>query len=359
MMKRYQQNQELKIKEQFRELPLYKLCKTVFKTFQEECPTMVMTPEKLFVDATQTLDRILSDGDISTEMCQDMWTEKYTQYREYDEKVGGKEDATKTEVAVLFYVIMLALQTVNHSHYRGTLQRTLHDCICKFYGIKECLNLERKLRESANQHTSEMMEWMREYFMSEKSVTKEIDEILHPQKPKKSKKPSKEEDKTPYVLKYLCNDNTTRINRLQRAMILMQNWKWIVEPKDADDFYDFFNGEHRACNLKWVGKPQTILTMLIKCLNEQNFFEKQTGASESAIVKNQFGLKTVNYNFDRVSFEDKNRIALIIVVLNPETEFKTLPSKGIDDGFDYRDSVMNEVYKKELHVIKDLNKWYE
>lgn len=175
----------------------------------------------------------------------------------------------------------------------------------------------------------------------------------------KSQRSLQKKDKTPYVLKYLCNDNTTRTNRLQRAMILMQNWKWIVEPKDADDFYDFFNGEHRACNLKWVGKPQTILTMLIKCLNEQNFFEKQTGASESAIVKNQFGLKTVNYNFDRVSFEDKNRIALIIVVLNPETEFKTLPSKGIGDGIDYRDSVMNEVYKKELHVIKDLNKWYE
>ena len=110
--------------------------------------------------------------------------------------------------------------------------------------------------------------------------------------------------------------------------------------------------------MKWIGKPQTILTMLIQRLNEQPFFEKQTGASESAIIKNQFGLKTVNYNFERVSGEDKNRIDLIIVVLNPEVQFKDLPKRGRGDGFDYSDSVMNAVYKQELHVIKDLNKCY-
>lgn len=254
---------------------------------------------------------------------------------------------------------MYGITTVNHSHYRGTLQRTLHKFIHDFYGNENCRNIEQKLHEPVNQHTAEMMEWMEEYFVSVHSMTKEIEGVLHPQKPKKPKKPSKKEDKTPYVLKYICKDETTRTNRLQRAMIMMQNWGWIVEPKDADDFYDFFNGEHRACNLKWIGKPQTILTLLIQSLNEQPFFEKQTGASESAIIKNQFGLKTVNYNFERVSPEDKNRIALIIVVLNPNVAFKTLPQKGRGDGFDYSDSVMNAVYKQDLHVIKDLNKWYE
>ncbi len=359
MKKKYQQNQRDKLKERFREHPYYKLSKTIFNEFQKLCPTMVMTPVQLFVDAAQTLDRILSDADISMEMCQDMWTDKYTHYREKDEKVGGSEDATKTEVAVSFYVIMFALQTVNHSHYRATLQRTLHDCVCKFYGIKECLNIEQKLREPVNQHTSEMMSWMAEYFVSPQSMTTEIEKVLHPQKPRSPKKTTKNEDKTPYVLNYLCSDETTRTNRLQRAMILMQKWGWIVEPKEADDFYDFFNGENRSCNLKWIGKPQTILTLLIHRLNEQPFFEKQNGASELAIIKNQFGLKSVNYNFERVSAEDKNRIALIIVVLNPEVEFKTLPKKGRGDGFDYSDSVMNAVYKKELHIIKDLNKWCE
>ena len=363
MAKRYQQNQWNKLKEHFREHPYYKLCKTVFDEFQKLCSTMVMTPEQLFVDASLTLDRILHTGDISKELCSGLWTEKYNQYREQDLISGGDKDDTQAEVAMLFYMMMYGVATVNHSHYRGTLQRTLHDCIFKLYyggDIKRCLGVEQNLREPVNQHTNEMMAWMAEYFVSTQSLTKEIGLILHPNRKAGTKEPrKKEEDKTPYVLKYLCSDETTRTNRLQRVMILMQNWGWIVEPKEADDFYDFFNGEHRACNLKWTGKPQTILTMLIQRLNEQPFFEKQTGASESAIVKNQFGLKSVNYNFERVSAKDKNRIALIIVVLNPDVALKVLPQKGRGDGFDYSDSVMNAVYKQELHVIKDLNKWYE
>lgn len=358
MMMRYQQNQWNKLKEHFHDHPYYKLCKTVFDEFQKLCPTMVITPEKLFIDAAQTLDSILITGDKFAERCHSLWTEKYNQYREQDQGTGDKND-TMAEVAMLFYMVMYGITTVNHSHYRGTLQRTLHKCIHDFYGNENCRNIEQKLHEPVNQHTAEMMEWMEEYFVSVHSMTKEIEGVLHPQKPKKPKKTSKKEDKTPYVLKYICKDETTRTNRLQRAMIMMQNWGWIVEPKDADDFYDFFNGEHRACNLKWIGKPQTILTLLIQSLNEQPFFEKQTGASESAIIKNQFGLKTVNYNFERVSPEDKNRIALIIVVLNPNVAFKTLPQKGRGDGFNYSDSVMNAVYKQDLHVIKDLNKWYE
>ena len=358
MAKRYQQNQWNKVKEHFREHPYYKLCKTVFDEFQKLWPTIVMTPEQLFVDASLTLDSILQDGDKFAEQCHNLWTEKYNQYREQDQTAGDKDD-TKAEVAMLFYIVMYGVATVKHSHYRGTLQRTLHECIHKLYGNESCTNIEQKLREPIKQHTDEMMAWMAEYFVATQSLTKEIEEVLQPQRPKKTKKPSKEEDKTPYVLKYLCSDKTTRTNRLQRAMILMQNWGWIVEPKNADDFYDFFNGEHRACNLKWIGKPQTILTMLIQRLNEQTFFEKQTGASELSIIKNQFGLRSVSYNFERVSAEDKNRIALIIVVLNPDVALKVLPQKGRGDGFDYSDSVMNAVYKHELHVIKDLNKWYE
>lgn len=363
MAKLYQQNLRDKLKVHFREHPYFKLCKAVFNVFQEECSTMVMTPEELFEDASWSLDRILKDGDISVELCQELWTDKFTQYRERDDKVGGKEDATKTEVAVLFYVVMYALQAVNHSHYRGTLQRTLHDSIFRLYyrgDVKRCIDFEKKLYEPVNQHTTEMMAWMEVYFASEQSMTAEIKGLLHPQKPKKPKKSPKAEDTTPYVLKYICSDETTRTNRLQRAMILMQNWGWITEPKDADDFYDFFNGEHRACNLKWIGKPQTILTLLIQSLNEQSFFEKQTGANAFSISKNQFGFKTVNYNCEeRVSAEDKNRIALILVILNPDVTFKTLPSRGRGDGADYSDAVMNEIYKKELHVVKDLNKWYE
>ena len=77
MAKKYQQSQWDRLKEHFREHPYYKLCRTIFDMFQEACPTMVMTPEKLFVDASQTLDRILQTGDISKELCKSLWNDTY------------------------------------------------------------------------------------------------------------------------------------------------------------------------------------------------------------------------------------------------------------------------------------------
>ncbi len=135
------------------------------------------TPEQLFVDASQTLDSILQTGDIQKEQCQRLWTDTYNKYREQDSTACKPED-TKTEVAMLFYVVMYGLQTVSHSHYCGTLQKTLLGCVHKFYGSRECQSIERKLRGSVNQYSTEMVAWMEEYFISKESLTKEIDDVL-------------------------------------------------------------------------------------------------------------------------------------------------------------------------------------
>lgn len=83
MAKRYQQSQRNRLKGHFHEHPYYKLCKTVFEVFQESCPTMIMTPEQLFVDASQTLDRIIQTGDVSKEQCQSLWNDTYKKYDLY------------------------------------------------------------------------------------------------------------------------------------------------------------------------------------------------------------------------------------------------------------------------------------
>lgn len=181
MTETYLQNQDDRLREHFREHPYYKLCRTVFDVFQEECPTMVMTPCQLFEDAATTLDILLQTGDVSAERCQDLWTDKYRLYRERDGKAGGNDaEDTKTEAAMLFYMVMYGLQAVNHSHYRGTLQRTLHGCICKFYGREKCLDMERKLHGPVNRHTAGIMAWMEEYFTSTESMEEEIRSLYRP-----------------------------------------------------------------------------------------------------------------------------------------------------------------------------------
>lgn len=353
MAKKYQPNRRDKLKEHFREHPYFKLCKTVFNEFQEIYPTMVMTPEQLFEDASWTLDRLLQDGDITTESCQSLWNDTYTKYREQDGTTGDKKDS-KAEVAMLFYIVMYGLTTVNHSHYRGTLQRTLHECICKFYGLDECLNIERKLREKVNQHTKEMLAWMKEYFTNTDSLTNEIYVLFHPDR--KHRESNKQKEIIYYTLPYNCTDVGTRVKRVDIVMRKWKEWKWIEEPKIASDFDHFFDGDNRNCNLKWIGKLY-ILTELLKQLLDQHYMDKKTGVSARSIVKNQFG-KNPSGNKERIDAEDQERIKLTTYILDYQKPLP-LPPKGKGEGDDISDLALQSVFAKELHITKDLNRSYE
>ncbi len=360
MAKKYQQNLRDKLKEHFREHPYFKLCKAVFMAFQEECSTMVMTPEELFEDASRTLDRVLNNGDFTAELCQDLWIDKFTQYRERDEKVGGKEDATKTEVAVLFYVVMYALQAVNHSHYRGTLQRTLHDSIFKLYygdNIKKCLNVEQKLREPVNRHAQDMMAWMETYFNTTESLADEIYKLFHPDN-KAAKNKNLKKEIIYYTLSYNCPEEKLRVKRISAVEQMMFGWKWIEEPQVADDFYHFFDGKPRNCNLKWIGRPVAILSELLKQLLNQYYMVKIKGVTSRSIVINQFG-KTPSGNKERIDAKEAQRIQWVIDLLDYNKPLP-LPKNSDNEIFDNAYlAAMQAVFAKELHITRDLNRTYK
>lgn len=358
MTKRYQQNQLNKIKEHFREHPYYKLCKTVFDEFQKLCPTMVITPEQLFVDASLTLDSILQTGDKSVEQCQSLWTEKYNQYREQDGTAGDKND-TKSEVAMLFYMVMYGVATVNLSHYRGTLQRTLHGCIHKLYGNDNCKNIENNLHEPVNHHTDEMMKWMAEYFVSGQSLTIEIDKLCHPNGKACTKDSRKKKEIKCYTLKYNCPDEKMRVKRIDAVMRMMVGWEWIEEPQDADDFQFFFSGLERNCNLVWhQSATVAILTELIKRVLLQHYIDKVTGVSARSIVKNQFN-RTPDNNKRRVDADNSNRIQWVIDILDYNKPLPLSHNSDVESYDNTYKAAMQAVFTKELHITKDLNRRIE
>lgn len=293
MAKKYQQNLRNKLKEHFREHPYFRLCKAVYKAFQEECSTMVMTPEELFQDASWTLDRILKDGDISAELCQELWTDKFTQYRERDEKVGGKEDATKTEVAALFYVVMYALQAVNHSHYRGTLQRTLHDSIFRLYykgNIKRRLEFEKKLHEPVNLHSTEMMAWMEVYIDTDECLS---DQIAATAAVKSGK--SVEEEFVPrgqtFTKTALLTDKLIDImgQRLARANKLNAS---------PDDLRKLFSGIDQQFTMTWMGTGGE-LRDLFKMLTDKKCQFAKPHRGYQKILQSHF-LDATGHRFDNL-----------------------------------------------------------
>ena len=356
MARGYQQNQLNRLREHFHEHPYYKLCRTVYGVFQKSCPTMVMTPEQLFVDAAHTLDGILQTGDVSAERCHNLWTDTYNTYCRQNGKVCDTKDI-KAMVAMLFYVVMYGLATVGHSHYSGTLQRVLHKSIHTFYGKDECLQAEQALREPMARHTAEMQAWMNGYFVSKDSLTKEIDAVANPQRGARTKENPKEKEKPCYTLKYNCPNEMMRVKRIDAVMRMMTGWKWIKEPQEADDFQAFFGGLERNCNLKWI-ESAAILTDLMKQLLKQHYIDKVTGVSARSIVMNQF-MRTPDNLSGRLDKVDLNRIQWVMRVLDYNKPLP-LPQNHDDEDFDttYK-AAMQAVFAKEMHTTKDLKRKFK
>lgn len=355
-MKRFQPNQCNKIKEHFSEQPYYKLCQSVFEVFQEVCPTMVMTPEQLFADAIRILDSIMTTGDALTNTCKSLWTNTYNEYREQVGTAGDKED-TKTEVAMLFYVVMYGVMAINYSHYRGTLQRTLHEAICKFYGRKKCFDLEAKLHQPVNMHTCDMLKWMALYFTSTESLSKEIESVLHPSNTKTKGNSSIKEEKEPvlYTLNYLCEDEGVRIKRIGFVRRKWEEWGWLEANTDVADFEHFFSGKPRDCQLIWKANNAILSLLIAKLLDEKDCFGHITGCSPRSIVINQFK-KSYDKHEERVDELNKLRIGWSVKLLNYKFPLE-LPQLPYHLGEDISDNALHEVFAGNMHITKDLNKY--
>lgn len=355
---RYQQSQRNNLKEHFRNHIYYKLCRQTHDIFQQHCSTIILSTEELFADAAKTLDILLTEGDFEAERCMDLWSDTLADYREKD-GINADTATTQAEVAMLFYAVMFGLQSVNHSHYRGKLQRTLHESIHQMWNKQEqknCDAIEREMPRVVDPFTGAMLEWMQIYFYSTDSLTDEIGIVLHPKKIR-SRNKTKAKELIYYTLPYNCKDETTRVNRVNIVMRKMQEWGWIEEPQHADDFDHLFDGEPRNCNIKWIGKPLAILTELMKRLLKQSYMSKVIGLTASSIVKNQFG-KNRSSNTERLDTKTQERINMIVYILDYN---KPLPlqynAKG--EGINISDLALQAVFAKELHITKDLNTQYE
>lgn len=355
---RYQRNQRDKLREHFKNHVYYRLCQQIHGVFLQHCPSIILSTEELFVDAVKTLDILLTEGDFEAVRCRDLWQETLVDYREKD---GVYVDMTTThvEVAMLFYAVMFGLQSVNHSHYRGKLQRVLHGEIHRFWNKQESKNcdaIERMLPQVVDTFTNDMFEWMGEYFRSNVSITDEIKNLLHTKKTQPAKNRSKAKEIIYYTLPYNCKDEKTRTNRVNIVMRKMQDWAWIEEPQHAEDFDHLFDGEPRNCNIKWIGKPLAILTELMKRLLEQPYISKVTGLTASSIVKNQFG-KNRSSNAERLDAKVQERIKMIVYILDYNKPLPLQP-KAKGEGLDISDLALQAVFAKELHITRDLNHQY-
>ncbi|WP_141241346.1 hypothetical protein [Prevotella sp. 885] len=354
---RFQQNQRNKLKEHFKDHVFYKLCRRIHDAFLKHCPTIIVSSEELFVDAAETLDELLTERDIKAERCSELWSEKLSINRRDDANCVDMA-TSQAEVAMLFYTVMFGLESVNHSHYRCTLQKTLHSSISLMWNKQEktnCENVEKILHNEIVPLTEDMLAWMKNYFISVESLTEEINKLLHPAKNQCIKPNNKE--KVYYTLPYKCEDENLRIKRIDLVRRKCEEWGWLEVNTDVNDFVHFFSGKPRDCRLKWEASNAVLSFLITKLLDIKDCFDHITGCSPRAIVINQFK-KSYDRHFERVDNNNKTKTEWIVRILNYKVPLE-LPQLPCNQGDDISNNALQEVFAGSLHITKDLHKYNE
>ena len=178
MVTRFTKSQRDKLREHFRLYVYYRLCRAVRTVFMKRCSVISLFEEDLFVDAVKTLDDFLINADPKEDRSSDLWSEKLSELQNKNNDIK----VTQAEVAMLFYAVMLGLQSVNNSYFRGKLQRQLRSSLETFWGRDNCNSVESLLPQEINDLKDKMYQWMREYYTTPESLTSELQSFLRPAK---------------------------------------------------------------------------------------------------------------------------------------------------------------------------------
>ena len=152
-----------------------------------------------------------------------------------------------------------------------------------------------------------------------------------------------------YGNKRLHNEQQKRVDIVYRKL---SEWGWIDAQTSPDDFDAFFGGEPRHCNIAWTGNA-TVLTILLQELLKQPYVEKQTGCSAKSLVEHQFG-RTANSDKHRLDDDAKEKIALILLILNVNIPLPERQQKGSSEEYETSDAALAEILAGQLRATKGI-----
>lgn len=159
----------------------------------------------------------------------------------------------------------------------------------------------------------------------------------------------------PKTLLYYRHDNKSMLmeqrKRVDIVLRLWNDWGWIDNETEANDFDRFWEGSPRHCNIEWKANG-TILTILLQELIKQPYIKRQIGQAAKSMVEQQFDM-TANSDRSRLTEDDEVKIRLTLLVLDTGNP---LPKRYRSDGEeeDTSEAALYEVFAGQLHVTKSV-----
>lgn len=324
MENRLNANQAEKVEKQYREHPLFQVCKAAFRRYEVEMKPLRFKPAELFREAAIMLDNILDESTSDVQVyILEQWDELSTKISRY-EQYAEAEDIYKVTTAV-FYVVTLVLRLQGQKHYAE-----LSDLILEQNRKNSKISIEEEdqmLLDFAPFH-DELRAWIWQYSDSSSYLSDEIENVLSKKavvrkmvgRPKKTGgfKPTSE------TFNYKCTDRDNKknkkLNYFYQALIQLS---WISENNTIDDIVDLFSGKQPKKKIKWL-ESSAILLFLLNGLEEKKYITIPKTTTLWTIVRSHFVDKSGNLLTARPDYHEpkrkKNNIEFLIGILNPATE---------------------------------------
>lgn len=166
---------------------------------------------------------------------------------------------------------------------------------------------------------------------------------------------NKKGDGRPKTLKYYTHGNNSVLMKQHKRVDIMfrlwNDWGWIDDETEADDFDRLWEGVPRHCNITWKANS-TILTILLQELIAKPYIREQTGQAARSMVEQQFGMTANSDRKNRLTNDDEQKICLTLLILDINNPLPMRRGNDGDEEEDTSEAALFEIFAGQLRMTK-------
>ncbi len=284
MLKQLSESQAAKVREKFREHPLYEACWAAFTPRLAAMDGLVVEVEDVFCQTVYLIDDLITEERPSQTFVDRCWTELTIDVRRWKNDVSVRD--RQSFVGTTFHVASAAFSLHWQCDYSFTLVALLQNTLereTKGIDKNEEIAIVRRLADCA----LALSEWFNDYADSDDLLSDEIDAIFNQTIVKKDRTKKKTTFKpSSSSFDYKCPQRSCNAKLTHFYQDLLK-LKWIHSETKPDDFLDLFTNKQTTCRIKWM-VSEAILVSLIKQLVDKAYLTVPTGQTWWGIVWSHF-----------------------------------------------------------------------
>ena len=240
MQNKLSQNQTERVRERYRDHPLFIACTRAFGHYETEMKRLLFAPEEMFLEAAIILDQLFTEPEDAKKYAGGLWNELKRKIRYWD-KEAPQEDLNKI-VGAVFYVVSAVLNLHCHRFFNDEIKETLLSEARRQMGVS--IDEEERFIVQLSLCAEGLDEWLMEYIESDELLSEEIQAI------------DDEDDETTITVPHhfsLSNDDIN-IARLKRVLAKLKKDGYVHKDTKIKDWIFVCTGVGEEPNnpIQWL-----------------------------------------------------------------------------------------------------------